>query len=560
MQRAATLLILLLAAGAAAEGEGACSLLKGSLFPTGVDDQGAKLGQGAADAHWVAYKPGKPQPQALAAAPIVLTNDETFGWAHDDDAGRVGTSQWIGAYDEASALYRFDHAFTVPAHADLASVAIEAQLAASYSVLSVELNGESVYTPTDPILSATPGRALRQSIRLPALTQRKNTLSVVVLPGGTKKRGFLSLWFPQASYRPVEGVNCSGDSDSEEEQQPDEPQPVPLPPISISEGVEEPSEEAAVPVLIEEDDLEEEEEGESTEPPAEETETEAAPTAPDAGATGGLDGGRRRRRAAASVVGADGHVTGLEDRLARGLFTPKERLRGLQGDDAAAATLSAPVADEDDSSSSSSSSPPSSCQILDLRPTVDPTTKTTTWKGVFRFHDAANVQGPWAPAVRTLQEEDWVALGRPAFANWLFYETNFSLPSDVDAAGVTIAGHLGADLLALGVWVNGQPAWLNPAPFALPARASDPVPFALKGARYAPGINTLGVAVLADPGQNYRTMARVNFETAAYAGCNGECGRSVGWLVGWGGPMGKMSVHGWGGEGGGMCVHGPLLG
>jgi hypothetical protein len=211
----------------------------------------------------------------------------------------------------------------------------------------------------------------------------------------------------------------------------------------------------------------------------------------------------------------------MEDRLARGLFTPQAAVeeaaaarRGLQDADA----------DADVASASSSSSP--SCRILDLRPTVDPTTKTSTWQGYFRFYDPSNVQGPWAPAVTTRgdgEEGDWVVLARPAFANWMFYETGFTLPGDVDPAGVQIAGHLGADLQALAVYVNGKPAWLNPTPFALPATAADPVPFALDGAAFKAGANTLAVAVLADPAKNYRSMLRVAFDTAAFAGCGGAC-------------------------------------
>lgn len=72
-----------------------------------------------------------------------------------------------------------------------------------------------------------------------------------------------------------------------------------------------------------------------------------------AGAAGVAAQHRPGHRPRQSVVGADGHVTGLEDRLARGLFTPQEaaaaerRLRrGLQeqGDASPASTGDAAIA------------------------------------------------------------------------------------------------------------------------------------------------------------------------------------------------------------------------
>lgn len=179
-----------------------CSL-SNSLFGTGQGADGKPIpvpsnASSPQEIYWSVYKPMSSNP--LAVPPMVLADGEVpLEWLqHADDP--TTSSQWISALSQTTILYRFDQTFTIPSEADLSTVKIQGQFAASYAVLAILLNGkETLYAPQNAITGYTSG-TLGGFFTLPPLTQKTNTLSIVVISRAPKKKAFLNVWFPIATY------------------------------------------------------------------------------------------------------------------------------------------------------------------------------------------------------------------------------------------------------------------------------------------------------------------------------------------------------------------------
>ena len=451
------------------------------LFPTGTDADGKAAAAGAPEVHWKASEPGSP-PTPLKTQPKTVARDNApvMDWSFErgsiQPAGMSSlsllTREWISDVSPSASIYRFDHEFTLPAEADVKSARIDVAFSGGAGVVTLQLNGESVWVSEDPLLKVAPGM-LSATLSLPVLTQRTNTLSLVVLSGAPGKPALLNVWFPTATFEAT-GTVCGTGTGGE-----------------------------TLRALTKEE--------------------------VEVGVSGGAS------------------ITGLHTRLARGLFTKAEMEearavqsptftvldednRGLlwKGNDDGDGEWDSVFTDED------------ACGI----PTLFPTAVASAWECWYRAPEVT-AQGPWVP-VAEKDGNGWLSLSEPGVGNYLFYETNFTLSADADLQQVSVLGHHASDLTLLGVYLNGEPVWVNSDPFssassaleraAAPAGSKEAMLtttfFAIEdesegvpegGAPlkmiWQHGSNTLAFAVLADPVRDLRTALQVNFDSASYGGC-----------------------------------------
>jgi hypothetical protein len=191
-----------------------CSL-HSVLFPTGTDANGKAAEAGVPEVHWKASEPGSPSTALKTQAKTVdRENAPVMDWSFEgggiQPAGMASlsllTREWISGFSPSASVYRFDQEFTLPAEADVKSAKIDVAFAGGAGVVTLQLNGESIWVSEDPLLGVAPG-TLAGTVSLPVLTQRTNTLSLVVLPGAPGKPALLNVWFPTATFEAT-GTVC----------------------------------------------------------------------------------------------------------------------------------------------------------------------------------------------------------------------------------------------------------------------------------------------------------------------------------------------------------------
>lgn len=452
------------------------------LFPTGTDANGKAAAAGVPEVHWKASEPGSPPtPLKTQAKTVDRDNAPVMDWSFEGGIQPVGmaslsllTREWISGFSPSASIYRFDQEFTLPAEADVKSARIDVAFAGGAGVVTLQLNGESIWVSEDPLLGVAPG-TLAGTVSLPVLTQRTNTLSLVVLPGAPGKPALLNVWFPTATFEAT-GAVCGTGAGGE-----------------------------ALRALTKEE--------------------------VEVGTGGGAS------------------ITGLHTRLARGLFTKAEmeEARALRSptytvldEDNRGLLWKGGDDDDDEWDADFNDDGQDACGISTLFPTL----VAEAWECFYRAPEVT-AQGPFVP-VPEEGGSGWVSLSEPGVGNYLFYETNFTLPADAELQYVSILGHHASDLALLGVYLNGEPVWVNSDPFSSAssalARAAAPEGsekamitttfFAIEdepqgvpegGAPiktiWQHGSNTLAFAVLADPARDLRTALQVNFDSASYGGC-----------------------------------------